>query len=227
MLITQRPHSSSFEDQARVVRDILANPAARERSQEVAVGDDQHVEGLVHATLGLANGVLVEALADVGDDGVAAGGDVGGGSVGQPLVFDGFLLLLPFFLAFGSLGFRWGKRRNIERTKHQNLLSPRTPIPPNIPYFLPTLLPLLRNLFARDPLVIAVLPLPHALTDLDPGCAVVFLCSFDLLAILPILVHPRQRQPQIQQFQRPLRPLARRDVDVREVARHDKAVGAY
>ena len=97
MLITQRPHSSSFEDQARVVRDILANPAARERSQEVAVGDDQHVERLVHATLGLANGVLVEALADVGDDGVAAGGDVGGGSVGQPLVFDGFLLLLPFF----------------------------------------------------------------------------------------------------------------------------------
>jgi hypothetical protein len=97
MLITQRPHSSSFEDQARVVRDILANPAARERSQEVAVGDDQHVERLVHATLGLANGVLVEALADVGDDGVAAGGDVGGGSVGQSLVFDGFPLLLPGF----------------------------------------------------------------------------------------------------------------------------------
>jgi hypothetical protein len=80
MLITQRPHSSSFEDQTRVVRDILANPAACEGSQEVAVGDDQHVEGLVHAAFGLADGVLVEALADVGDDGVAAGGDVGGGS---------------------------------------------------------------------------------------------------------------------------------------------------
>jgi len=80
MLVAQRPHASGFQDQTRVVRDVLANPTARERPQEVAVGHDQHVKGLGHAALGLADGVLVEALADVGDDGVAAGGDVGGGS---------------------------------------------------------------------------------------------------------------------------------------------------
>lgn len=82
MLIAQRPYASGFQDQTRIIRNVLVDPPAGESSQEVAVGDDQHVEGLVHAALGLADGVLVEALADVGDDGVAAGGDVGGGSGG-------------------------------------------------------------------------------------------------------------------------------------------------
>lgn len=56
-----------------------------------------------------------------------------------------------------------------------------------------------------------------------------FLLSLDILSIhaLPALVHPRQRQPQIEQLQRPLRPLARRNVDVREVAGHDEAVGSH
>jgi hypothetical protein len=86
MLITQRPHSSGFEYQTRVICDVLPNPAARKRSQEVAVRYNQHVKGLVHAAFGLADGMFVEALADVGDDGVAAGGDVGWGSRGMELV---------------------------------------------------------------------------------------------------------------------------------------------
>lgn len=100
---------------------------------------------------------------------------------------------------------------------------PRTPIPPNIPRLLPARPPLLRNLLARDPLVIAILPLPHALAHLDPGRA------FMLPPIIPVFpippLHPRQRQFQVQQFQRPLRPPARRDIDVREVFRNDEAVG--
>jgi hypothetical protein len=98
MLIAQRPHSSSFEDQTGVIRDILANPAARESSQKVAVGYDQHIEWLVHAAFGLANGVFVEALANVGDDGVAAGGYVGGGSKKKGLLVVGVFLSLSIIL---------------------------------------------------------------------------------------------------------------------------------
>lgn len=82
MLVAKRAHSAGLKDQTRVVCDVLVDPAACESSQEVAVGYDQHVEGLGHAAFGLSDGVGVEALADVGDDGVTAGGDVGGGSGG-------------------------------------------------------------------------------------------------------------------------------------------------
>lgn len=82
MLVAQRSHSASFKNQARIVRNVLANPATGECSQEVAVSNDQDVEGLGDAAFGLSDRVGVEALADVGDDGVTAGGDVGGGSGG-------------------------------------------------------------------------------------------------------------------------------------------------
>jgi hypothetical protein len=110
--------------------------------------------------------------------------------------------------------------------RERNILSPRTPIPPNIPLLLPPLPPLLANLLTRNPLVITVLPLPYTLANLHPSATVVLLLSLDILSI-PILIHPRQRQPQIQQFQRPLRSPARRDIHVREIARHDEAVGSY
>jgi hypothetical protein len=107
MLIAQRSHSSSFQDQTRVIRDVLANPAARERSQEVTVGYDQHVEGLVHAAFRLADGVLVEALAYVVDNGVAASGDVGGGSgrLGVSCLVLFLLLLLGSDSGFLGYGF--------------------------------------------------------------------------------------------------------------------------
>ena len=86
MLVAQCSHSTSFKDQRRVVCDIRADPATCECSQEVTVGDNKYVEGFGHAALGLSDRVGVEALADVGDDGVAASGDVGGGSGGVLLV---------------------------------------------------------------------------------------------------------------------------------------------
>lgn len=76
MLIAQRPHPASFQDQTRVIRDVLPDPAGGEGPQDVAVGYYQDVEGLTHTAFGFADGVRVEAGADVGDDGVAAAGYV-------------------------------------------------------------------------------------------------------------------------------------------------------
>jgi hypothetical protein len=86
VLVAQRSHTTSFEDQTRVVRDVLADPAAGKGSQEVPVCDYQHIEGLRYAAFGFTDCVGVEAAADVGDDGVATGGDVGGRSGGWMLV---------------------------------------------------------------------------------------------------------------------------------------------
>ena len=85
VLVAQRSHAASLEDQTWVVRNVLTDPTSCERSQEVSVCDYQHIKGLLYATLGLADRVSVETAADVGDDGVAARGDLGWGSGGWML----------------------------------------------------------------------------------------------------------------------------------------------
>lgn len=81
MLVAQRAHTTGLEDQTRVGRNVRADPAARQRTQDVAVGDDEHVVRLRHAAGRPADRRGVEALADLGDEGVEAGGDLFRGSV--------------------------------------------------------------------------------------------------------------------------------------------------
>ena len=42
-LLAQSPHSACFEDQRRVLRDILAHPTSSESSQDMSVGNDKNI----------------------------------------------------------------------------------------------------------------------------------------------------------------------------------------
>lgn len=54
------------------------------------------------------------------------------------------------------------------KTTGGNSLSPGTPIRPNIPRPFPPLLPQTPNLLTRQPLILAIIPLPNRLRDLHP-----------------------------------------------------------
>lgn len=76
MLVAQRAHTSRLQDQAGVVRDVLADPSPSESAEDVAVRDNEHVVGLLDRPLRFADGGSVEARADIGDEGVKAACDV-------------------------------------------------------------------------------------------------------------------------------------------------------
>lgn len=214
MLVAQRPHTSCLEDQTRIVRDVGADPARRESAQEVSVRYDEHVEGRAHAAFRLPDGGRVVGFADGGDQGVAAGGYVGWGS-GRGV------------LEIGEKG-RTRRSHGAKERSNVNALSARTAIAPNIPLALAALLPPLANLLARHALVVAVIPLPHTLRDLDTRLTLLPLHS--LLLTTSTLLGTIPWQPalaaQIKQLERALRPAAGRDVDARQVAGHDEAVVA-
>ena len=91
MIVAQRSNTTSLEQQRWIGSDIVADPATRERTEDMAVGDDEHVVGLLDRALGSADGVGVEALADFGDEFVETVGDLLGGSIrltlSQPSLF--------------------------------------------------------------------------------------------------------------------------------------------
>lgn len=76
VLIAQCANTARFEDQARVVRDVLADPPSRQRSKNMSVGDYEDIVGLLDAAFGLANRVLVVAFPQVGDESIETFGDL-------------------------------------------------------------------------------------------------------------------------------------------------------
>lgn len=71
-----------------------------------------------------------------------------------------------------------------------NSLSPGTPVRPNIPRPFPPLLPQIPNLLTRQPLILAIIPLPNSLRNLHPRLRPNRL----LILSLPLLV-PGQSLP--------------------------------
>lgn len=194
------------------MRDVGADPARRESAQEVPVRHDEHVEGRAHAAFRLPDGGRMVGFADRGDQGVAAAGYVGWGS-GRGV------------LEIGEKG-RTRRSHGAKERNYVNVLSARTSIAPDIPLALPTFFPPLADLLARHALVVAVIPLPHALRDFHTGLAFHFALPLFLTLLSTTIPRQSTLTAQIEQLERALRPAAGGDVDARQVAGHDEAVVA-
>ena len=76
MLIAHGPHAARLQYQARIAGDILVDPPSCEGSENVAMSYDENIVRFSDRPFGLADGVRVEALAEVDDQGVEAVGDL-------------------------------------------------------------------------------------------------------------------------------------------------------